>query len=80
MAKNLLLQWIKEDSRILEDEEPRIVLSELADSSVNIRVRVWVKKANFKPVKFDFNEKVYKEFPQNGLSIPFPQMDVNIDK
>ena len=80
VAKNLLLQWIKEDSRILEDEEPRIVLSELADSSVNIRVRVWVKKANFKPVKFDFNEKVYKEFPQNGLSIPFPQMDVNIDK
>ena len=45
LAKNLLLKWIKEDSRILEDEDPRIVLSELADSSVNIRVWVWVKQS-----------------------------------
>ena len=79
-AKNLLLKWIKEDDRILNDQEPMVVLSELADSSVNIMVRVWVKSENFRGVKFDFNEKVYNEFPKNGLSIPFPQLDVNLSK
>ena len=57
-----------------------VVISELADSSVNIMVRVWVKSENFLDVKFDFNEKVYREFPKNGLNIPFPQLDVNIKK
>ena len=56
-AKSLLLKWIKEDERILDDMEPMVVISELADSSVNIMVRVWVKSENFLNVKFDYNEK-----------------------
>ena len=60
--------------------EPMVVISELADSSVNIMVRVWVKSENFLSVKFDYNEKVYIEFPKNNLNIPFPQLDVNINK
>ena len=79
-AKSLLLKWIKEDERILDDMEPMVVISELADSSVNIMVRVWVKSENFLNVKFDYNEKVYNEFPKNNLNIPFPQLDVNINK
>ena len=55
-------------------------MSEHADSSVNIRVRVWVKRKDFQPVKFEFNEKVYKEFPKKGLNIPYPQLDVNLKK
>ena len=70
----------KKDSRILNDKKSDIVLSELADSSVNIRVRVWVKRKDFQPVKFEFNEKVYKEFPKKGLNIPYPQLDVNLNK
>ena len=79
-AKTILLKWINEDGRILKDKDPMVVISELADSSVNIMVRVWVKSENFLDVKFDFNEKVYNEFPKNGLNIPFPQLDVNIKK
>ena len=79
-AKKILSKWIENDDRILKDKDPMIVLSELADSSVNIMVRVWVKSENYLDVKFDFNEKVYEEFPKNGLSIPFPQLDVNISK
>ena len=79
-AKKILLKWINDDKRILKNHEPMVVLSELADSSVNIMVRVWVKKENYQKVKFDFNEKVYKDFPKNGLSIPFPQLDVNVNK
>ena len=77
-SKNL--SWIEKDSRILSDKKSDIVLSELADSSVNIRVRVWVNRKDFQPVKFDFNEKVYKEFPKKGLNIPYPQLDVNLNK
>ena len=70
IAKSLLLKWIKDDKRIIDDMEPMVVISELADSSVNIMVRVWVNLKIF-GVKFDFNEKVYNEFPKNNLSIPF---------
>ncbi len=79
-AKALLLSWIEADPRALKDPEPFIALSELADSSVNIVVRVWVNPADYWGLFFDMNEKVYKEFGDHGLNIPFPQMDVHLDK
>ena len=79
-AYELLNKFIAEDSRILKDPEPFLALSELADSSVNIVVRVWVNSADYWGVHFDMNEKVYKQFAQAGLSIPFPQMDVHVHK
>ncbi|MEM8895723.1 MAG: hypothetical protein AAGC88_14165, partial [Bacteroidota bacterium] len=79
-AKELLLSWIEADSRALKDPEPFIALSELADSSVNIVVRVWVNPADYWGLFFDMNEKVYKEFGKHALNIPFPQMDVHLDK
>ncbi len=79
-AKALLLQIIKADTRIMSNPEPFVVLGQLADSSVNITVRVWVKAADYWGVYFDMNEKVYKEFDKNGLHIPFPQLDVHLDK
>ncbi len=77
-AKELLLELIKKDERILKDPEPFIALGALADSSVNITVRVWAKTSDYWGVHFDMNEKVYKEFDKNGLSIPFPQLDVHL--
>ena len=79
-AYELLNKFITEDERILKDPEPFLALSELADSSVNIVVRVWVNSADYWGVHFDMNEKVYKQFEQAGLSIPFPQMDVHVHK
>lgn len=79
-AYELLNKFIAEDERILKDPEPFLALSELADSSVNIVVRVWVNSADYWGVHFDMNEKVYKQFEQAGLSIPFPQMDVHVHK
>lgn len=77
-AKEVLQQLIKEDERILEDPAPFIAMHSLGDSSVNIVVRVWAAKDVLWDVHFDMNEKVYKAFPENGLSIPFPQMDVHV--
>ncbi|XOV91473.1 MAG: mechanosensitive ion channel family protein [Bacteroidota bacterium] len=77
-AKELLKKFIDDDERILKEPEPFIALHSLGDSSVNIVVRTWSKADDLWPVYFDMNEKVYKEFPKNGLSIPFPQMDVHV--
>jgi len=79
-AKTMLLKMMKEDKRILTDPEPFVALGELADSSVNLTVRAWVKAADYWDVYFDMNEKFYKNAGQFGLSIPFPQMDVHLDK
>ncbi|MCB0479904.1 MAG: mechanosensitive ion channel [Flavobacteriales bacterium] len=77
-AKSLLQQYMAEDSRILKDPEPFIALHALADSSVNIVARVWVNSADYWGVFFDMNEKVYKNFGNEGLNFPFPQMDVHV--
>ena len=77
-AKKLVQQFMKEDNRILPDPENFIGLSLLADSAVTITVRAWVKTDDFYPVFFDMNERVYKEFEENGLHFPFPQMDIHL--
>lgn len=79
-AKSVLLRLISEDVRILQEPEPFIVLGALADSSVNITVRVWAKTSDYWGIYFDLNEKVYKQFPKEGLKIPFPQVDVHLHK
>ncbi|TRY31855.1 mechanosensitive ion channel family protein [Aliiglaciecola sp. M165] len=79
-AKEILLEMVAADERILKDPEPTVAVSELADSSVNFVVRPWVKSADFWAVKFDFTEAVKLRFDQEGIGIPFPQMDVHVHK
>ena len=55
-----------------------IALKNLAESSVDIVVRAWTKSSDFWDVFFDMNEKVYKLFPEHGLSIPYNSIDVNL--
>lgn len=79
-AKEVILRLIKEDDRIMNDPEPFIAMESLGDSSVNIVVRVWSMANDMWGIKFDMNEKVYKTFAEEGLNIPFPQMDVHLHK
>lgn len=79
-AKALLETMIKEDDRILQDPAPQVAVSELGDSSVNFVVRPWVKSADYWGVMFDFTEAVKLRFDAEGISIPFPQMDVHVHK
>ena len=76
--KKAINDFIAEDERILKEPASFIGLSELADSSVNFTVRVWVNSADYWGVFFDMNEKVYKRFADYNLNIPFPQMDVHV--
>ena len=77
-AKEILSSLVKQDSRVLQTPEPTVVVSELADSSVNFSVRVWCNAADYWPIYFDMQEKVKLNFDKAGLSIPYPQQDVHV--
>ena len=78
-AKSVLEQLAKEDQRVLEHPQPPfIAVGELADSSVNLVMRLWVKQDDYWQLKFDITEAVKKSFDAQGISIPFPQRDVHL--
>jgi small conductance mechanosensitive channel len=79
-AKGILHKLIEEDDRVLKEPQPLIVVSELADSSVNFSVRPWTKKEDYWGLYFDMQEKVKKAFDAENISIPFPQTDIHIYK
>ncbi len=79
-AREVITKLASEDPRILKDPALFIGLAELGDSSVNFAVRAWVKAEDYWGVFFDMNEKVYNVFDQEGLNIPYPQMDVHLHK
>ncbi len=60
------------------DCRPVIYLTELNNSSVDLLIRAWVKSENYWEVYYEINEKIYTSFPQNGLTFPFPQVDLHI--
>jgi small conductance mechanosensitive channel len=64
------------DSRIDKEPEPFYGVGELADSSVNITVRVWCNKADYWDIKFDLTRKVKDAFDSKGIEIPFPQQTI----
>jgi small conductance mechanosensitive channel len=68
---------IAADERILKEPESMMVVGELADSSVNLIVRVWVNRADYWNVKFDMTHKVKSHFDAEGIEIPFPQRVVH---
>lgn len=76
-TKQILEKIVTADERVLADPAPVIAVSELADSSVNFVVRPWVKTADYWAVLWDITEAVKLEFDANGISIPYPQMDVH---
>ena len=79
-AKSVLRALVDNDERILKEPEVLIAIAELADSSVNIIVRPWVKSGDYWPVFWDMQERVKLTFDQEGISIPFPQMDVHLNQ
>lgn len=79
-AQEIIKNLIKDDDRILKDPAPFTAVSELADSSVNIVTRAWVNSSDYWGVFFDMNAHVYNTFNKEGINIPFPQMDVHLQK
>lgn len=77
-ARAVLLRIISEEERILKAPEPFIGIDSLGTNSVNIVTRSWVLSKDYWAVYFHLHETVYRVFAEEGLNIPFPQMDVHL--
>lgn len=76
-VREVLQRIIDADDRILKDPAPMIALGALSASSVDIKVRVWTKSADYWNVYFDRNKIVYDTFNKEGIGFPFPQLTVH---
>ena len=79
-AKDIISKILDEDERVLKDPAPLVAVAELADSSVNFNVRPWCATGEYWNVYFDTHEKIKLTFDAEGISIPYPQMDIHQDK
>ena len=82
-VRAILLELVKQQPKILDEntpgaKKPKVYLNALNDSSIEIKLRVWVVAADYKKVTYWLNETIYKELPKNGISFPFPQLDVHM--
>ena len=77
-ARDTIQELVDSDDRILKDPACLIAVSELADSSVNLIVRPWVKTSDYSGVNFGLTEAIKKRFDKEGISFPYPQQDVHL--
>lgn len=77
-AKEVLKKVAAEDEARLKEEEPVVFVDSLGDSSVNMGVRIWVAAEDYWSTKWRLTENVKYALDEAGISIPYPQMDVQI--
>lgn len=77
-TKQVLLDVVKSEDKILPGEPVDVYVSELADSSVQMGVRAWVKTEDYWPIRWKMTEDIKNALDANGISIPYPQMDITI--
>lgn len=77
-AKEVLKKVAAEDEARIKEEEPIVFVDSLGDSSVNMGVRIWVEAENYWSTKWRLTENVKYALDEAGISIPYPQMDVQI--
>jgi len=78
-AKSLILKLFDSHELILSDPAPMVRVTEHGNSAVIITARAWVNRDDYWTVKFDILEAVKKAFDENGISIPYNQLDVHIN-
>jgi small conductance mechanosensitive channel len=78
MAVAAVEQTIAADDRVLKDPEPMVAVSDLADSSVNLVIRVWCQAPDYWALKFDLTRALKEKMDSEGISIPYPQRTVHM--
>ncbi len=80
-VEELLLEVARDNARVLEDPAPAVLFLGFGDSSLNFELRAWVSFPRLRPsVKSELNYSIYEILNENGIEIPFPQMDVHMDE
>ena len=79
-ARKVLLACAKADDKILADPQPAVMIVSHNDKGITIRLRVWVKNADYWDVYFPMYEQVKRSFDEYGVEIPYPHLNITIDK
>ncbi len=79
-VKKVLNEVIEKEDLVLKDEEVFVRLTEHTDSSLKFTVRVWTNNSDYWTLKFNLLENVKKAFDKEKIEIPYPQLDVHLDK
>jgi small-conductance mechanosensitive channel len=74
------IDLMKGHEMVLDDPEPAVVVTELADSSVNLQLRPWTNTENYWAVKGALTKGILEALQKEGIEIPFPQLDVHMSK
>ena len=77
-VKSVLEEIVTSNDLVLKDPPHQIAVSELADNSVNLVVRVWTNTADYWTVHFGLTESIKTRFDAEGIGIPYPQRDVHV--
>ncbi|WP_035772582.1 mechanosensitive ion channel family protein [Butyrivibrio sp. VCD2006] len=77
-AREVAIKVMDANEYISDKFEKSVYVDELADSSVNLRIRGWVKPTDYVKARWSMNEAVKKAFDKEGVEIPFPQLDVHM--
>ena len=80
LVRKVLLATAANDESILQDPAPEVMISGHGDNAIQVKLRLWVAAENYWAVYFSMFEDVKKAFDQFGIQIPFPQLDVHMDK
>ena len=80
VVRKVLLDICLKDSRIMTQDamKPFIPMTSMGASAISFQVRVWTESANYWGVKFDTTEKIYNRLAEEGIEIPFQQIDVHM--
>ena len=78
LAKEVCLRLLEEQPAVMQDQDKMVVVDELADSAVNLKICCWVRVEDYWTVRWDLMEKIKTAFDENGIEIPFNQLDVNL--
>ena len=79
-VRKVLLDICAKDGRIMSQDpmKPFIPMTSMGSSAIVFQVRVWTESANYWGVKFDTTETIYKRLAEEGIEIPFQQIDVHM--
>lgn len=80
MVIKTTMNILKADDRVLSDPAPQVAVNEFADSAVVFVIRPWVKTSDYWGFYFDFQKAMKEAYDKAGINIPYPQMDVHLDK
>ncbi len=79
-AVKIAIDVMKNNELVLEQPEPSVAITGLADSSINLQLRAWANTDDYWTVKGNLTKEIYEAYTKKGIEIPFPQMDVHLKK